>query len=154
MGCSCKCSLKPIHCIPLLIWTNANCIITTEYFGILLDVPAGSSHWMKLLWRSLSEVPLVRGLSHIFLWRRTIWWLTGFHCETGFLGEQVTQKNPNKVSKIIFPTEIDFNCVLDYTLFWSVFFKKNQATGGSKCSSSPLEGIKQKNPDRNGLCLV
>ena len=45
-----------------------------------------------------------------------------FLCETGFLGEQVTPKNPNKVSKIIFPTEIDFNGGLDYTLFWSVFF--------------------------------
>jgi len=137
----------------LLIWTNANCIITTEYFGILLDVPAGSSHWMKLLWRSLSEVPLVRGLSHIFLWRRTIWWLTGFHCETGFLGEQVTQKNPNKVSKIIFPTEIDFNCGLDYTLFWSVFFKKS-GNGWIEMLQLATRRHQKKNPDRNGLCLV
>ena len=41
----------------------------------------------------------------------------------------------------IFPTEMYFNGGLDI-LFWSIFF--DHATGGSKCSSSPLEGIKQK----------
>ena len=38
------------------------------------------------------------------------------------------------------PTEIYFNGALDFCLIQNIFF--DQATGGSKCSNSPLESSK------------
>ena len=53
------------------------------------------------------------------------------------------QKIKHPVSRNIFPTEIYFNDGLDI-FFDPKYVVFDQGTGGSKCHSSPLEGIKNK----------
>ena len=83
-----------------------------------------------------------------------LWWSTGTlstinKCIIIYTSEgskkvfRIKQKLKHWYQKNIFPTKIYFNGGLDIYVFDPKYFL-DQATGGSKCSSSPLEGIKKK----------